>query len=315
MPRRVPVDLAALAVLLAPGRSVATHRQLREAGVPASTITRRIRREGPWQRVLPGVVAGHRGVLTRTERRLAAIQYAGRGGALTGRDALEVHGVRVRLDRPDDRVHVLVPHPCQRSSHGFALVTRSRRPLDAVLVRGLACVPVARAVIDAARRTEDLADVRELVAAAVQQRRCTVAQLAEEVRLAARQRSALSREALAEVAAGVRSGAEARLREVFAAGGVPAPRWNVPIRSADGEVIAVADAYWHELRAVVELDSVEWHASPAAYRSTQRRQRALVAHGERVLALAPRDVHDDPAGVCREVMASLRVCVEARRAR
>ena len=305
---RAAIDVQALGDLLAPGRSVATHAELRRIGVPASTITRRIAPDGPWQRLLPGVVAGHRGVPTAHERRLAALAYAGAGAALTGLDALELHGVRLGDLRRDGRVHLLVPHVRQRSSHGFALLSRTRRPVEAVTVRGLPCASVARAVVDACRRTERLADVRELVAAAVQQRRCTVGQLVEEVRLAARQRSALARAVLAEVEAGVRSVAEAELREAFAAHGVPAPRWNAPVRRADGALVAVVDALWEEVRAVVELDSVAWHLSPSAFRRTQQRQRGLVAHGHRVLTVAPTDVRASPAGVCDEVLMFLREC-------
>lgn len=305
---RARVDQQALAELLAPGRSVATHAQLQQVGVPLSTITRRIQRGGPWQRLLPGVVAGHRGVPTTYERRLAALQYAGPGAALTGLDALQVQGVRLGELRRDARVHVLVPHECHRSSHGFALVTRSRRPAVPTVVHGLPCVGPARAVVDACRRTEDLGTVRELVAAVVQQRRCTSAELVEEVRLAARQRSALAREALAEITAGVRSAAEAQLRQEFQRFHVPMPLWNEPVRDSDGRTVAVADALWRDLMAVAELNSAAWHLSPAAYRRTQRRQRELLAHGYRVLPLSPADVHQDPEGTCRQVIDFLRAC-------
>ena len=308
---RAAIDAKALAELLAPGRSVATHAELRQVGVPISTITRRIAPGGPWQRLLPGVVAGHRGVPTTYERRLAALKYAGPGAALTGLDALELHGVRLGDLRRDGRAHVLVPHARQRTSHGFALLSRTRRPVEATSVRGLPCAPVARAVVDACRRAERLADVRELVAAAVQQRRCTVEGLVDEVRRAARQRTALARTALAEVEAGIRSVAEAELREVFAARGVPAPRWNAPVRDPDGALVAVVDALWEEVRAVVELDSVAWHLSPAAFRRSQQRQRQLVAHGYRVMTLAPADVRASQHAVCREVTMFLRECATA----
>ena len=287
---------------------MATHAELRQVGVPASTITRRIAPDGPWQRLLPGVVAGHRGVPTTHERRLAALKYAGAGAALTGLDALELHGVRLGDLRRDGRVHVLVPHARQRTSHGFALLSRTRRPVAAVTARSLPCATVARAVVDACRRTDRLSEVRELVAAAVQQRRCTPEDLVVEVRLAARQRTALARAALAEIEAGVRSVAEAELRETFARHGVRAPRWNAPVRGTDGAVVAVADALWEDVRAVVELDSVAWHLSPTSFRRTQQRQRTLLAHGYRVMALAPADVRASPAAVCREVAMFLSEC-------
>ncbi|MEH3075454.1 MAG: hypothetical protein PGN11_02035 [Quadrisphaera sp.] len=308
MPRRVFVDQIALSDLLRPGASVATHSELRQVGVPSSTITHRIRREGPWQRALPGVVAGHRGVLTLRERRLAALKYAGEGSALTGLDALDLHGVRARGLRRSDRVHVLVPHTSRRTSHGFALVTRTRRDVGDRVRDGLRVVPVARAVIDACRRLDDLDGVRELVAAAVQQRFCTAAEVWAEVAVAQRQRTALSREVLAEVAAGIRSVAEARLRAGFDRYGVPQPRWNVEVRDADGQLLVVYDAYWEDLHAELEINSIEWHLAPSAFRKTTQRQRRVVLSGLSTISVLPSEVEDDLESVCREVLQFLRLC-------
>ena len=305
MPRRAKVDTAALDALLRPGRSVATHRELTALGLPASTVTHRCRPEGPWQSMLPGVIVPHRGTPTTFERRLAALAYAGEGAVLTGLDALAEMGVKVRAWADDDRVHVLVPHPRQKQSHGFAVVTRTRRPPEVVLQRGMPCAPAARAVIDACRRLKDLDRVRGLIADAVQQGRCTPAELLAELRAAPRQRTAAARAVLREVRAGVRSAAEASLRSAFARFGVPVPLWNATVREADGERIAVVDALWREERVVVEVDSMEWHLSPEAYRATQRRQRRLVLAGWTVLSVAPQDVVRDPEGLCREVLAAL----------
>ncbi|MGQ7296887.1 hypothetical protein [Quadrisphaera sp. KR29] len=307
MPRRAPVDQTALAALLRRGASVATHAELRRVGVPSSTIMRRIQRTGPWQRVLPGVVAGHRGVLTTYERRLGALKYAGPGSALTGLDALELHGVRFRVAR-SDRVHVLVQHASQKTSHGFALVTRSRRPVGELARQGLRVVPVARAAVDACRWLGERDDVRELVAAVVQQRFCTVAQVAEEVQLAQRQRTALSREVLAEVAAGIRSVAEARLREGFDRYGVPQPRWNVEVRDELGTLVVVLDAYWEDLDAELEINSTAWHLSPGRFRKTTQRQRVVVLSGRSTISVLPSEIDDDLEGICREVLQFLRMC-------
>jgi len=315
MPRRKPIDEQALADLLRPGTSVATHSELREIGVPSSTITLRIRDGGPWQRVLPGVVAGHKGVLTRFEQRLGALRYAGPDSALTGLDALDLHGLRTRALRRIDRVHVLIPHRSQRSSHGFALLTRSRRAITSVVRGGLRVVPVARAVVDACRREGALDDVRELVAAAVQQRLCTVAEVAVEVALAQRQRTALPRAVLAEVAAGVRSVAEARLRAGFDRYGVPQPRWNAEVRNDAGELVVVLDGYWEELDAELEINSVEWHLSPGAFKRTTQRQRVVVLTGRSTISVLPSEIDDDLEGICREVLQFLRLCAAEQQQR
>jgi hypothetical protein len=312
VPRRARTDTTAVSEVLAPGRAVASHRELRSLGVPASTITSRIGPQGSWQRVLPGVVVGHRGTLTSYERRLAAVRYGGAGAVLTGLDALHELGVPVPAGLRDARVHVLVPHDVQRSSHGFALVTRTRRPGPVVVRRDLPCVPVARAVVDACRRFEDIDSVRALVAGAVQQRRCTTAELVAEVRDGPRQRTALVRAVLREVAAGVRSVAEARLRAAFTRCGVPPPQWNATARRPGGEAVAVVDALWEDLGVAVELDSMAWHLSPADYRRTQARQRRLVAAGFTVVPVAPGDVDARPEQICQELLVVLRAAAARR---
>lgn len=307
MPRRAAVDLPALSALLAPGRAVASRKELVALGIPGSTITYRCRPDGPWQSVLPGVVIGHRGTPTSRERRLAALRYAGPDAALTGLDALVEHGVRVRSTPDGWRVHLLVPHSCHRTSHGFAVVTRTHRPPEVSTRGGLRCVGVARAVVDAARRTRVLADVRALVAEVVQSRRCTPEQIADELRLAARARTALVRSVLREIDAGVRSVAEAEARAMLRHHGVPQPAWNVTVRDGSGEVLAVVDALWEHERVVLEIDSMEWHLDPERYLATQRRQRRLVAAGWTVVAVAPRDIRTQPAQVCRQVLDALAV--------
>lgn len=305
MPRRATIDAPALAALLQPGRSVAAHHELKALGIPASTITYRCRPDGPWQSLLPGVVAGHRGTPTTYEKRLAALKYAGEGAALTGLDALAEMGMRITTWVDGSRVHVLVPHRRAKQGHGFAVVTRTRRLPESTLRRGMPCVGVARAVVDACRRIKDIGHVRALVAAAVQQGRCTPQDLLAELRLAPRQRTLAARMVLREVAAGIRSSAEAALREAFRRFGVPEPLWNASVRDQTGELLAVVDALWQAERLVVEIDSMEWHLSPAAYRATQKRQRELVLAGKIVLPVAPSDVFDHPERVCREVMAAL----------
>ena len=224
MPRRATFDTAAVDLLLAPGRAVASRRELMELGVPGSTITFRCRPEGPWQRILPGVVVGHRGTPTLHERRLAALRYAHPEAALCGLDALVVMGMRVRPGPDGHLVHVLVPDRCHRLSHGFAVVTRTKRLEVAGRHQGMPCVGAARAVVEAVRRMKVLGDVRALVAEAVQTRRCRPEDIAREIEQAARARTALGRAVLREVRAGVRSVAEAELRAALArARGARAP--------------------------------------------------------------------------------------------
>lgn len=85
----------------------------------------------------------------------------------------------------------------------------------------------ARAVADTARKLESLRDVRAVVADSVQRGWCRVAELARELDEGPSRGSARFRRVLAEVAAGVRSVAEAELRDLVKGSGLPTERAQV----------------------------------------------------------------------------------------
>lgn len=297
------IDRQALEAQVHLREHVLTHSQLAEAGVALSTVCKRIRRTGPWQRLQPGVVLTHTGTPTRRERLLGALAYAGADALLTGLSALRVYGVRALP--ADAHIHLLVPHQRRRQSRPGLSIERTRKPPDPRVRQGLPLAPPARAVVDACRMITRLDDVRALVADVVQTRLCTVDELAEAIGQAARQRSALGREALVEISAGVRSAAEAQVRSMFGRHGVPQPLWNWSLHTLDGEHVATPDGYWKSVAAAMQIDSMTWHLSPAAYKRTQQRARALGTYGIPVLPIAPADAFGDELGFIREVRAFL----------
>jgi hypothetical protein len=303
MPRRSFTDFTALDALLREQERIATHRQLLELGLPMSTIVDWIHPRGRWQRLLPGVVLAHKGTPTHRERRLGALAYAGADAMLTGLTALDAYGVRaVRSVSP---VHLLVPHSCQKHAHSFLAIERTRRLPEPCLRHRLRLAPLPRAVIDACRRLEDLDEVRAIVAEVVQSRRCKPAELAVEVRRAARQRTALTREALREIEAGIRSVAEAHASDVLRRHGLPQPEWNVSLFDEDGCYLGDPDGYYERVAVALQIDSMEWHLSPEDYKRTQRRDRRYVTRGVLTLDFAPSDVLDDELAFCRDAAAIL----------
>lgn len=301
MPRTATYDRASVEHLLRSNELVATHRELVAHGVPLSTVMTRIQINGPWQRVLPGVVVAHRGPVSLRERRIAAVKYGGPESVLTGRDALRLRG----MDVPQaDRVHLLVPHSTQRTSHHFVTVERTRRLPNATVIGRLRVAPVHRAVIDACRRDPTADEVCALVALAVQTRRCTATDLHDELRQAARQRTAMSRAALREIDAGVRSVAEGDAKRLIDSSDLPPMEWNVSLCTSNGEFIASPDGWYDDVAMALQLDSMKWHLSPALYKRTQRIQRTMTLHGIAVMPYAPADVAADPAAF----IAELRAC-------
>ncbi|MGN6793132.1 MAG: hypothetical protein ACTHJW_12180 [Streptosporangiaceae bacterium] len=162
----------------------------------------------------------------------------------------------------------------------------------------------ARAVADAVRIKTEVNYVRALVADAVQQGKCTVQQLAAELAAGPKQRSAALRAALEEVADGVASIAEGDLRNLIKKGRLPEPLYNARLYVGD-LFLAKPDVWWAEAGLAVEVDSREWHLSPADWERTQARHASMSAHGILVLHYAPRRIRTDGAAVVAEIRAGL----------
>ena len=131
-------------------------------------------------------------------------------------------------------IDVLVPAGRQRLSTGFARLHRTARmPARASSAGPVRLALVPRAVADTARQLTELRDVRAVIADAVQLGRCTVGQLAEELRIGPVKGSAMFRSVLAEVADGIRSTAEGDLRDVIGTARLPMPLFNPSLFDGD----------------------------------------------------------------------------------
>ena len=285
-----------------------TRSQALASGMTEAELRHRLRSSGPWKVVLPGIYLGHNGYLTVGQRELAALLYAGPGSVITGAAAATRHGVRLPIS---EAVDVLIPHRERRQSIGFVRIHRTiRMPNRPWIIDNLPWAPPARAVADAARHLGELKEVSELVADAVQRNKCTVAQLSAELRAGPKRGSASLRAVLAAVADGVASGAEADFRTLVQASGLPEPLYN-PCLYVGEEFLAKPDAWWPDAGVAAEVDSREWHLSPAGWERTMARHSRMSAHGIIVLHFPPSRIRSDPAGVASE----LRSALEAGRAR
>jgi hypothetical protein len=285
-----------LDALLDRQRQLIRRDQLPAAGVSLDTVRWRIRSRR-WQRVLPGLYAAFPGALDANQRLTAALLHAGDESQVTGAAALRWHGFRY-VPRTE-LVHVLVPHTVRRSSAGFVVVQRTTRLDPMSRIRGgLRVCSVVRAVADAARASADLTEVRACVAEAVQGRRTTPAELFAELDGGPTPRSALLRSALAEIAAGARSAPEAELRAALAESDVlPVIHWNPRLVAADGTRMPTPDGWIVEVGIALEMDSREYHLTPAGWEQTMRRHNLFARHGALVLHFTPAELRRDPSAV------------------
>jgi len=310
MPRTAQFDRQALAALAAKQHAVITRWQALDIGMSERVLRYRAREGGPWQVLLPGVYLTHTGKPADEEREVAALLYAGPRSVLTGAAALSRHDLSAgRLPGVGSAVpvDVLVPLATQRADAQFARLHRtSRLPRGFCVAGEVRFAFPARAVADAARLMTDLNDVRAVVAEAVQRRRCSIQHLAEELADGRVNGSALLRRALAEVAEGVRSVAEADLRELIRWARLPTPLYN-PRLIVGGEFLAAPDCWWPESGVAGEADSRAWHFSPRDWEETMARHARMSAQGIVVLHFPPRQIRSqrrEVADIIRRALAA-----------
>ena len=270
-------------------------------GMTSSALRQRLRPDGPWQRLLPGVYLAVTGSATAEQRIVAALLYAGPGSLITGIAAVRLRGLSASASTMID---VLIPATRRRRSAGFVRVHPTVRMPEGVTIGPFRLAPLDRAVADAARTLTGLADVRALVAAAVQQRKCQPHQLAAELRAGPMQGSALLRVAVGDVCDGVRSSPEADLKNLIRRGKLPGPVFN-PSLYADDEFIGRPDAWWAEASVAAEVDSRAYHLSPQDHERTLERDARMAAHGITVLHFTPRQIRTQPAAVIAIIRSAL----------
>jgi very-short-patch-repair endonuclease len=303
MPRKSPFDEARMNRILAEQHLVISRAQALSCGMSSRALHPRIVSSGPWQRLLPGIYLTVTGAVTQEQREMAALLYAGPQSLITGLAAMRRH--RLRPPGPDV-VDLLIPWTQRCQNAAWVRVHRTRKMPSEWFVTGkIRFAEAPRAVADTARSLIRFDDVRAVVCEAVQRKACTVAELAAELDAGPSAGSALLRKALAEVADGVRSVAEADLRVLILSSGLPRPVFNAQLIDVDGTLIAVTDAWWQDAGVAAEVDSRAYHLSAADQDQTTGRHDRLTAHGILALHFPPRRIKDDPAGVLREIRQAI----------
>ena len=300
------VDDRALGWHLAYQRDVVSRSQTVACGLSSDALRHRIRSGGPWQRLLPGVYLTTTGERTREQLLIASMLYAGPDSLITGPAALanyRIRGPQTHL------VDVLVPATSKRSSSGFAILHRTwRMPTEAICDGPVRYAPPERAVADTVRWMpgSDLAAIRAVVAGAVQQGQCTIAHLVAELQAGPVRGSAALRTVLAEVIDGIRSPAEADLRTLIARSELPQPLYNPRLYLPGGVFLAQPDVWWPDHGVAAEVDSREWHLSPADWETTMARHARMSAAGIVVLHFSPRQQRDQPGEVIGQIAGALK---------
>lgn len=174
----------------------------------------------------------------------------------------------------------------RRTERSFTSVVQ---PLGAPLeLTPLTSLP--RAVADTALDYRSPGPMRALVGAAVQRRRCSMAELIAEYEAGPRQHSKVLRIALADLRDGARSAAEATAVRRLARSAVPSFEVNVAVVDRNGRLMRVVDVLWRDLRAALEIDSRMFHFSEADWQATLARHNELTRYGLAVTHYPPNRV-------------------------
>ena len=93
-------------------------------GMTRGTIAYRLRTDGPWRQILPGIYLTVTGTATEEQRETAALLYAGPQSVITGPVAVRRHNLRCAGLNVLD---VLIPADLRRKSTGYVQIQRTSR--------------------------------------------------------------------------------------------------------------------------------------------------------------------------------------------
>jgi hypothetical protein len=266
-----------------------------------SALTARLGRD--WQIILPGVYATFTGPLSARHTLRAALLHAGESGMFSDLTALRLYGVTFLP--VDSRARVLVASACQKSSRDYVVVRRTIYLPESRSISGFKVAPIARALVDFIARHPVEREGFAVLAAAVQQRRTRLADVASLLAEAPNRGKPKVIRSIERLDGGIRSVAEADFSNLVATSSVlPQPLWNCLLRLPGGELIS-PDALWAEAGLVHEVNGRRYHADDDGKRDLfdemQRRHDLLTAAGLVVLHNAPARLRTNGGGAIAQV--------------
>lgn len=258
--------------------------QLRELGWNREAIRRETAR-GFLHRVHHGVYAvGHAG-LNPNGVLMAALLAGGPGAVLNRRSAAAVWDLQQAATPVPE---VAVPRSRRGRRSGIRMQRVRLSPVDVTTHGGFPVTTVTRTLVDMAAVTSPQR-LEKMWEAALRRDLVDMTRLTElcQGRRGARHLRALA--ATATMADPARSELERLFYRRCARHGLPPPTLNTLVEGLE------VDAYWHEARLVVELDSWEFHRTRAAFERDRARDAKLVAAGLRVMRFTWRQLQGDEA--------------------
>lgn len=276
--------------------------QARACGLGKATIGRRIRSDR-WVRRYPGVYVIAGTPRTREQELWVAVVAVGPGSVVSHESAALLHGAQNLRQSP---ITLTAPHGSHHRLDGMFVhqiddVARRHR----TSVCGIPVVSAARAVVDVASRLRPgrlgaVAD--DLVAARATSWAAIGAVFGDVVRPGKPGMATMA--ALLDQRCGsdvpTESALERALLSALEAGGLPAPRRQMPLPGL-GPRPGLVDAAYTDARIVIEADGRRYHQRLADMRRDRERDARVVKAGWVPLRFVYEQVLEDPASVCADV--------------
>lgn len=278
-------------------------------GVASSTIVDRCLPDGPWQRILPGLVLLHNGEPSERQRLVAAMEYAGPGALITG-----AYGLTLHAQRPTPTpVHLLVPHHTRRRSVSFVVVERTLRMPGRQEIQGLPVADLTRCTIDAARRSKSNSWCLDALTTSLRTGGTSIDELAIELASCTTRGTAVPRRQLKALGRGAASIAEVAAQELYARAGLPPAVANVDVVTLRGEFVARPDLWLDNVAMAWEIDSFAHHLDLADHERTMERRSRMQSAGIVVVSHLPRTVRQNPQLVVAELRAAYAMACQRTR--
>jgi hypothetical protein len=305
----------AIATLGAKQEGLVSRSQLEAHGLSRGQVARWVR-DGRLHPVFRAVYElGHRNLGSRARMRAASLACP--GAVVSHRSAAALLGIGEVAPVVVDVI------PSEQRGRQIDGIKPHRVPFPArhelVAVRGIVCTSVARTVVDlAGTYGED--GLRKTFERAAAEGKLNLGAIQRVLEAGGKRRGApaLRRviedwRPVAETAkyATVRSLFEAKLLPLVAAAGLPIPRINAPVGTA--ERVLEVDLLWDDERFVVEADSRRHHATEVAFERDRKRDLDLMEVHYEVLRVTWKQVEREPQKVFAVVRSELERRGEGRR--
>jgi hypothetical protein len=235
--------------------------------------------------------------LTAVTRAHAAWLWSRRRGVVAGQSAAALHDAKW----VDDRGPAQLVYEHRRPPAGIRTWSESVSPDEIQLIGGIPATTSARTAFDLACRNPTGRAVAAIDALA----RATRLNVEQVQRLAERYKGhrniRRARRALALVDAGAESPRETWLRLLLIEAGYPRPRTQIPVYGEYGELVAVLDMGWEDVKLAVEYEGDHHRTDRRQFNRDIARYEALADLGWMAIRVT---AHDTRGGILGRVAAA-----------